>query len=700
MNEAVEKLVKSTIANVQKQYGKDSLMLLGDNPSMNVETFSSGSLQLDYALGGGIPRGRIIEVYGPESSGKTTLALHMIAEIQKEGRAAAFIDAEHALDPQYAANLGVNVSELCICQPDNGEQALGVVESILKNGGFSIIVIDSVAALVPKAELDGEMGSANIGLQARLMSQAMRKLTAVAADSKCTIVFINQIREKIGCMYGCLHADTMIPFTDGRSFPIRQIVDEKIQGEVWAYDEKAEKFVKKPIIDWHYNGEVTDNSDYIHIETGAFDSDNGTCGITVTPDHKIMTRDGWKSAKDITMKDSILSKYHSIINGTLEDFLYGTFAGDSTLSIRTHNTAALRFQDSNNEEYVNWKISKLSPFYSFKKTIVNQHVRYASDYSTELAIAKKIIGDRNPLVFLKYHFSNMGLALWYMDDGHYDSQDYHSRATISVKRIASDRALLKQIVDAFALIGLECTTDKDGALKFNKENTTKLFDMIAKYIPDCMAYKLDKAHQGKYVDFTLKSKDMYCEGYLPVKMIRTASDRQMRQPGKYDLTIKDCHNYIAGSTTDGLLVHNSPETTSGGRALKFYASVRLDVRKVETLKDSDKVAAANHVRVKVVKNKVAPPFRTAEFDIIFGKGISKSSEVAGLAVQMDIIHKAGGWFSYKDLKVQGFDAVRAALDNDPALMEEVTVQVKEILYSGKQEKLPDAIEDTDAEDAQ
>ena len=194
--------LKLAIAQITKQFGDGSIMKLGDNRNIDVELLKSGSLSLDLALGGGYPKGRIIEIYGPESSGKTTLALHAIAEIQKTGGQAAFIDAEHALDPAYAKRIGVDIDNLLISQPDNGEQALEICETLVRSNVVDLIVVDSVAALVPQAEIDGDMGDAQMGLQARLMSQAMRKLTAIISKSKATVIFINQIRMKIGVMFG------------------------------------------------------------------------------------------------------------------------------------------------------------------------------------------------------------------------------------------------------------------------------------------------------------------------------------------------------------------------------------------------------------------------------------------------------------------------------------------------------------------
>ena len=194
--------LKLAIAQITKQFGDGSIMKLGDNRNIDVELLKSGSLSLDLALGGGYPKGRIIEIYGPESSGKTTLALHAFAEIQKTGGQAAFIDAEHALDPAYAKRIGVDIDNLLISQPDNGEQALEICETLVRSNAVDLIVVDSVAALVPQAEIDGDMGDAQMGLQARLMSQAMRKLTAIISKSKATVIFINQIRMKIGVMFG------------------------------------------------------------------------------------------------------------------------------------------------------------------------------------------------------------------------------------------------------------------------------------------------------------------------------------------------------------------------------------------------------------------------------------------------------------------------------------------------------------------
>ena len=231
------KALDAAISQIEKQYGKGSIMKLGDNSAhINVETIPTGSLSLDIALGlGGLPKGRIIEIYGPESSGKTTVALHAVAEVQKRGGIAGFIDAEHALDPAYAKNIGVNIDELYISQPDCGEQALEITETMVRSGAVDIVIVDSVAALVPKAEIDGDMGDSHVGLQARLMSQALRKLTAVISKSNCIVIFINQLREKVGVMFGNPETTTggrALKFYSSVRMDVRRIESLKQAGEV------------------------------------------------------------------------------------------------------------------------------------------------------------------------------------------------------------------------------------------------------------------------------------------------------------------------------------------------------------------------------------------------------------------------------------------------------------------------------------
>lgn len=246
-----KKALETALSQIEKQYGKGAVMRLGQNKAMNVEAISTGSIALDAATGiGGLPRGRIIEIYGPESSGKTTLALHVVAESQKLGGEAAFVDAEHALDPHYAANLGVDVESLLVSQPDNGEQALEITEALARSGAIDVLVVDSVAALVPRAEIEGDMGDSHVGLQARLMSQALRKLAGAIAKSNCLVIFINQLREKIGVVYGNPETTTggrALKFYASMRIDVRKIEQLKATGNEFVGSRTRAKIVKNKV---------------------------------------------------------------------------------------------------------------------------------------------------------------------------------------------------------------------------------------------------------------------------------------------------------------------------------------------------------------------------------------------------------------------------------------------------------------------
>ncbi len=678
-----DKALQAALKEIDKKFGKNVVMKLGDMEIEKIGAISTGSISLDIALGvGGVPEGRVIEIYGPESSGKTTLALQTIAEAQKKGYRCAFIDAEHALDAIYARNLGVDVENLYLSQPDYGEQALAIIDTMARSGAFDMIVVDSVAALVPKAEIEGEIEDQQVGVQARLMSKSLRRLVSVLHDMNVTVMFINQLRMKIGVVgYGCFHHDTLVNFADGRSIPIGEVVDNKIEGDVYSINEKSGEIEVKPIVDWHDNGKVEDRSEFIHIQTQSING-RGRFGFTSTTNHEVLTDSGWKEAGELSFEDKLVSRYEETLNGTYGEFLRGIFIGDSRLNIRDKNTANLKLQDNENQEYLNWKLDKLENFLEFREVSIESGYRYDSQFSYEFAKIKRELGKRDPQYMLD-NFSPLSLAVWYMDDGHYDNSDGHNRASISVKRLKNQKDKLESIVVSLnetigAVDGVSYSI-KDGNIIFNSSATDKLSDMISRYIPDSMQYKLPEEYRGRYVDFELSNNPKVVKEFVEIKEIREPSDRQMRNRRKFDISVQDNKNYMVGGTWNGVVVHNSPETTTGGNALKFYASVRLDIRRIASLKQGEE-QIGNRARVKVVKNKVAPPFKQAEFDIIFGKGVSKVGEIIDYGVKFDIIDKSGAWFSYGDKKLgQGRENAKKFFETNPDLMKEVEDQIIERL---------------------
>src|SRR6202012_1671585 len=298
-----EKALELAMAQIEKSHGKGAVMRLGDEVRQPISVIPTGSIALDVALGiGGYPRGRVVEIYGPESSGKTTVALHAIANAQRQGGIAAFIDAEHALDPEYAQKLGVDTEALLVSQPDTGEQALEIMDMLIRSGAIDIVVIDSVAALVPKAEIEGEMGDSHVGLQARLMSQALRKITAALNSTKTTAIFINQLREKVGVMFGCMSYGTRVPLADGTQEKIGKIVNQRMDVEVLSYDAQTDRMVPRKIVSWFDNG----NAEHFLQFTVAKSGGNGRAQFAATENPRIRTPGGWCEAGELIAGDRLM----------------------------------------------------------------------------------------------------------------------------------------------------------------------------------------------------------------------------------------------------------------------------------------------------------------------------------------------------------------------------------------------------------
>ena len=689
-----DKALELALAQIDKQFGKGSVMRLGDEGRAPINVIPTGSIALDVALGvGGLPRGRVVEIYGPESSGKTTVTLHAVANAQAQGGIAAFIDAEHALDPDYAKALGVDTDALLVAQPDTGEQALEIMDMLIRSNALDIIVVDSVAALVPRAEIEGDMGDSHVGLQARLMSQALRKITGALNASGTTAIFINQLREKVGVMFGCFSYGTRVTLADGSQEKIGKIVDQKMPVEVMSYDPDRGEVVPKRVVNWFDNGPT---EQFLQL-TVARPGGNGRARMGVTANHLISTPGGWREAGELRPGDRVMLSQAHRLGDRQWEIVLGGLMGDAALSpSRVPGSLATRFRMGHaqrQEEYLSWKASMFANIGQCRTT----NARGASfvDLSPlpELAELRQAVyfGDGHKHLSWEYlkKLTPLSLAVWYCDDGSFAPRSKGlqertrggtGRSEICVEAMSpgSRERLVAHLADSFDLhpkLTLRGTRRK-AVLTFSTAETAKLHELVAPYVHPSMEYKLLERFRGRFAVEPQFVEPVHLP--IPVPVLSVGVKPPTRSMHRYDIEVEGTHNYLA----DGVIAHNSPETTTGGRALKFYSSVRLDIRRIETLKDGAD-AVGNRTRVKVVKNKVAPPFKQAEFDMLYGIGISKEGSLIDMGVEQAIVRKSGAWYTYEgDQLGQGKENARKFLRDNPDVALEIEKRIKEKLGIG------------------
>jgi recombination protein RecA len=671
------------IGQIEKNFGKGAIMRLGEQGHVGVAAIPTGALALDIALGiGGLPRGRVVEVFGPESSGKSTLAMHVVAEAQRNGGICAYIDAEHAMDPVYAANIGVNVDDLYISQPDTGEQALEIADMLIRSGALDVIVIDSVAALVPRAEIEGEMGDSHMGLQARLMSQALRKLTGNLNRSRTVCIFINQLREKIGVLFGCFSYGTRITLADGTQEKIGKIVNQRMPVEVLSYDPELDAVVPKKIVNWFDNG-VTD--EFLQF-TVAKPGGNGRSQFGCTANHQIRTPGGWREAQELSVGDRVLQSVPHHFTDFQWEVVLGGLMGDGALSpTRSGHGARYRFgHGAKQTEYCDWKGSLFANLGVSRSTNDKGVVHYDVTQLAELAELRRSVYVHGKKVFghdyLK-QLTPLSLAIWYMDDGEFAlrakglqerTRDGSGRSEICVQAMepTTRERLVAHLRDTWSITPKLVERGGKAYLVFPKDETAKLHALIAPFVHPSMEYKLLPRYRGRFAVEPVFAPMHY--ELMPLPITKIAVKPRTRSMHRFDIEVEGSHNYFA----DGVMVHNSPETTPGGRALKFYSSVRLDIRRIESIKDGAEVVG-NRTRVKVVKNKISAPFRQAEFDIQFGKGISREGSLLDVGVDLGIVKKSGAWFTYEGEQLgQGRENAKQFLAENLDMMVEISEKVR------------------------
>jgi len=690
-----DKDIERALAEIKTKFGDESIMMLGAQPKVDVNAIPTGSIGVDWALGiGGLPRGRIIEIFGPESSGKTTLSLHVIAEAQKKGGICAFIDAEHALDPEYAKKIGVDINSLLVSQPDHGEQALEITESLVRSGKIDVIVIDSVAALTPKDEIEGDMGQQQMGKQARLMSQALRKLTAITSKTKTLIVFINQIRMQIGVMFGCLNYSSRVTLADGTQEKIGKIVNQKMPVSVLSYDWRRQKLVPAKVTGWYDNG----NTDSF-LQITAYDpSGSGVAHVSCTPNHPILTPTGWRPAEQLKAGDHALISVTKRLNDIQWEMIRGSLLGDGNLSPTIHKESlGTRFRLGHALKQKPYLLWKASFFENIRSTLYEDKKSIKFDLSplSELHPMRTTMY-RDGHKYLSPEFltalTPFSIAIWYQDDGNLNVRNKAKdkgciAICVEAFQIESRHALQKLLKDRYDIAVRLGSNGGKAFFHFDQPNSDKFLQLIRFYIHPSMQYKMLPQYRRP-----LGVKPSFSEPVkvtMNVPILRIAQKPRTRSMRRFDIRVRGHHNFLA----DNIIVHNSPETTTGGKALKFYTSIRIDIRRIAQIKKGDEVMGGRH-RVKIVKNKVAAPFRQTEFDMMYGEGISREGEALALGEKLGVIEKSSGG-SYKYLPRdasgktggeqalgRGYDAARTYLHENKSVLNSILKDIRKGLDGG------------------
>jgi len=668
------KLLREVLDQINKKYGAGTLMDLGKEEKIEVETITTGLPSLDFILGGGIPKGRIIEIFGPASSGKTTMSLHILSKCQQEGKRAAFIDVENAFDPTYAQKLNVKVDELLLNQPDSGEEALDIVEKLCQSGQVAVIVIDSVAQLVPMAVQAKEIdGTANVGTTARLLSQTLPRLSNAAARSGTTLIFINQIRMTIGCF----QYDSRVTLPSGATIKIGKLVNnaDYKKFKIPTLNLKTNKIELNAVKKVFKNGNADSFIQFV-IEKP---ETNGKSSFACTPEHKILTKNGYVMAKDLNVNDAVTTMINEPKISKLQaDIILGGLLGDGCIR-HLKNKVKFQYRETHCKEqieYAKWK----SEFFG-KKTL-GKHKKGGIYFETFLSSSLKPFYDsfyrnnKKKTIPKNIKLTPLTLAIWYQDDGYLSNQNKYSITLCThcfdKQGINNIVKVLKKEFNLNSKIMMGGKYKSEYLLTFGKEETKKFFKVCGKYIHPSMRYKIPQEFKDVLFKFPKPIFESIQVSMLETKILKKYIKPKTKSMVKFDLETKN-HNYLI----DGVVVHNSygnPETTPGGMALKFAASIRLEVRgrKAEEREGVEGIP----VKITVKKNKIAPPFRQTELFLAFGVGFDELGDLLETAVSLGIIKKSGGWFTYQELQEQGWENIKAKIKADPKLLKAVLTELK------------------------
>lgn len=672
---------------ILKKYG--GMMRLASETVESNLWLPSTFFSLNYTFGGGIPFGKILEVAGEESSGKSLIAYNFAYACQQLGGHVIWVDAEQSWMNSWAETNGVDPEKVTVLNDTRIEYISDAVADLaiylrsqLTHNEPILLVIDSIAAMDCADNIDSKMveGKAEMGGRAKALYKYFRIRSELFYKLGVTQIYINQLRTALNVGFGkdntCLHYDTMIPFVDGTSMKIGEIIKNKISKEVWSYNEEKHIFEPKPIIDWVVKPET---KKWIQFKTKGPETINGFNGFTCTYTHHCLTNHGWKKAEDIDIHDKLISKQRRVINGTLRDFLWGTIPFDCSLyNGRNNSTTRITFSNGKQEDYLIWKSDMIGKAFPMKRKANKKSKLISKIGYTELRdIYNKIGKERDPLKLwdLSKPLSPITLAIWYMDDGH-----RYNNVTVGIS-ISPRRTDLNRLSNYLSKVcGLDNKLYEHG-IKFTNQSSIKLMEIISPYVIESMQYKLLPGYEGKYIPFTLEYQETYIPLEVEIVSINKEFDKTNRRfkrsykRKKYDITIPDNHNFLAGSTEQGIVVHN---TTTGGAALKFYASIRAAFysgRSITVKQKGKERKAGKLVTIRLIKNKVAPPRPTiSKCPVYFNPkfhevGFDRCYALEDVLVENDIIEKSsGGVYKFKGKTLaRGEEKFQKLLEEDDEL---------------------------------
>ena len=585
---------------------------------------------------GGLPYGRLVECYGPSSSGKTSMATQWMVQAQQLGGVAIFVDWERSFDVDLAKGFGLNDERpfWLYAQPKTWEQgnifAAKACQVIRQSAAINpdapiLVVFDSIASAVPQSMAEKEIDEYTMNdttALARVASTTLKAMAQHASNFNATFLYLNQIRTKPGIAYGdptCLRGNVKIPFVDGTSATMKEIVDNKIDKEIWSYNESTGKLEPSKIVGWFNNGKAEDvGKKWIHIRALSKNK-NGVSAITATNDHKIFVKDkGWINAESIVVGDELISSRIDNFDGSAREFISAVLCFDAHVE-SPHRTASICLEDNNDPLYVQWKVEKLSKHLDFNKTCFKTkfgaYEKYRSKFTAEISeLAKQA---RNPILTFKNGMTPLQLAIAVMDDGNLSAKNEgrkEQRYSISFKRFKGDEDALSEIGDIFyKSFGLTYSINVgEGLVRFDEPCTKKIAEIICKFVPECMGRKLPLDYQNKYVDFELSAPaNKVVVEYAPVTEVREGGKKA--STFMYDIEVEKNHNFMAGSVQNGFIVHNC---TPGGVAMEFYATVRMQLSR-KKITDGSKEFTGQTINVKCTKSKLTKPFQECALDMVY-----------------------------------------------------------------------------------